>query len=446
MSSDRFETVLDDELRRSTTARDIANAVASAVSSGELQAGTALPSIRSLAAVSGVSPATVSSAFTILRRRNVITTSQRRRARVTSKPALPVTRSMPLPPGTVDASSASPDPGLLPDLGGLLSDDLWQPTAYSTDMWDPSLHKAMHQAFVSDGIDGQLTPTNGSLDAIERILSAITHPGDAVAVEDPLWSSMLTLVRVLGLETVPVAVDDHGMSPEALESALRTRKCSAVILTPRAQNPYGSAMDADRSAALRAVLDSDPTLFIIEDDHASLVAGTPMETVTTGRDRWSITRSVNKALGPDLRLAVTASDPQTAEQVQGRFMVGPGWVSHFLQRLVARALSDDTVAAQMRVAESEYTARRDLLVNTLTATGIDAHGTSGMNVLISVDDETSISSHLLVAGWSVRSGAPFRLNSPPFLRVSVSQLTTTDVGRFAEDLVEIIRSSRSSRY
>lgn len=446
MQSDRFERVLDDELRRSQTARDIANAVASAVSSGELQPGTALPSIRSLAMTSGVSPATVSSAFAILRRRNVITTAQRRRARVTSKPALPVTRSMPLPPGAKDVSSASPDAALLPDLGRLLSDDLWQPTAYSTDIWDPALHRAMSEAFLADGVEGELTPTNGSLDAIERILSAITHPGDAVAVEDPLWSSMLSLVRVLGLETVPVAVDDHGMKPEALERALKARKCSAVILTPRAQNPYGSALNADRAAALRAVLDKDPSLFIIEDDHASLVAGSPMQTVTTGRERWSITRSVNKALGPDLRLAVTASDAQTAEQVQGRFIVGPGWVSHFLQRLVARALNDDAVAARMREAESEYTARRDQLIGALAAHGIEAHGTSGMNVLISVDDETAISSHLLVAGWSVRSGAPFRLESPPFLRVSVSQISPEDVERFADTLVEIMHSSRSSRY
>lgn len=446
MQSDRFESVLDVELRRSKTARDIANVVASAVRSGELQPGTTLPSIRRLAAISGVSPATVSSAFTILRRRNVITTSQRRRARVTSKPALPVTRSMPLPPGTSDVSSASPDPSLLPDLGRLLSDDLWKPTAYSTDIWDPTLHRVMNEAFLADGVDGELTPTNGSLDAIERILLAITHPGDAVAVEDPLWSSMLSLVRVLGLETVAVAIDDHGMKPEALERALKTRKCTAVILTPRAQNPYGSAMDSDRSAALRDVLKGDPSLFIIEDDHASLVAGAPMETVTTGRERWSITRSVNKALGPDLRLAVTASDPQTAEQVQGRFMVGPGWVSHFLQRLVARALDDGTVAAQMQAAESEYTARRRQLVDVLSANGIEAHGRSGMNVLISVDDETAISSHLLVAGWSVRSGAPFRLESPPFLRVSVSQISPDDIERFADSLVEIMRSSRSSRY
>lgn len=446
MQSDRFERVLDDELLHSTSAREIADAVASAVRSGELQPGAALPSIRSLAATSGVSPATVSSAFAILRRRNVITTAQRRRARVTSKPALPVTRSMPLPPGTTDVSSASPDPALLPDLGRLLSDDPWRPTAYSTDIWDPALHQTMNEVLLADGVDGELTPTNGSLDAVERILSVITRPGDAVAVEDPLWSSMLSLVRVLGLETVPVAIDDRGMKPEALDSALRTRKCSAVILTPRAQNPYGSAMDADRSAELREVLDKDPSLFIIEDDHASLVAGAPMETVTTGRERWSITRSVNKALGPDLRLAVTASDIRTAEQVQGRFMVGPGWVSHFLQRLVARALSDDAVAAQMRQAEDEYTARRTRLIDQLGAHGIEAHGRSGMNVLIPVDDEAAISSHLLVAGWSVRSGAPFRLESSPFLRVSVSQMPFEDLERFAGAVAEIIGSSRNSRY
>jgi DNA-binding transcriptional MocR family regulator len=47
-----------------------------------------------------------------------------------------------------------------------------------------------------------------------------------------------------------------------------------VILTPRAQNPTGAALDERRARDLRKVLDDFPAVLLIEDDHAGPVAGT----------------------------------------------------------------------------------------------------------------------------------------------------------------------------
>ncbi len=86
---------------------------------------------------------------------------------------------------------------------------------------------------------------------------------------------------------------------------------------------------------------------LLEDDHLGPIAGTPRVTLTAGRRRWAAARSLAKSLGPDLRLAVLAGDPHTINRVRGRQTVGPGWVSHLLQRTAAELLADNDVDRQL---------------------------------------------------------------------------------------------------
>ncbi len=138
-----------------------------------------------------------------------------------------------------------------------------------------------------------------------------------------------------------------------LQAALE-RGAAAVVITPRGQNPTGAALDAERALELSTVLGEFPNTLLIEDDHLGPVAGCRLHSVIaagTQPKRWALTRSVAKALGPDLRLAVLAGDAQTIARVQGRQQRGPGWVSHILQGLVLDLWSDPDVQALVARAE-----------------------------------------------------------------------------------------------
>jgi DNA-binding transcriptional MocR family regulator len=221
----------------------------------------------------------------------------------------------------------------------------------------------------------------------------------------------------------------------------------AFVVTPRAQNPFGSAVDPERARDLRTVLAQDPEVLVVEDDHAGPVAGAPLVgVVDQGRRRWAVVHSVSKSLGPDLRVAILTGDPTTVDRVVGRRLVGPGWVSRLLQQAVLRLWSDPEVDEALRHAAETYAARRGRLLDELATKGISAHGRSGMNVWVPVPEEARVIQHLQQAGWAVRAGEPFRIRAGPGIRVTTSTLEAREAAAFAEDLAGALAPARTGRF
>ena len=218
-----------------------------------------------------------------------------------------------------------------------------------------------------------------------------------------------------------------------------------MVINPRGQNPTGASLDVERASALRGVLDAHPEAMVVEDDHLGPIAGSPRLTLAAGRKRWAAARSLAKSLGPDLRLAVLAGDPQTISRVRGRQAVGPGWVSQPLQRTAATLWTDPKIARNLKKATATYTKRRETFIAALTDQGIEAHTPSGLNVWIPVPDETSTIQALREQGWSVAPGAPFRLQSEPAIRVTVSTLQADEVKPLAAAIASALSPSPRTR-
>jgi DNA-binding transcriptional MocR family regulator len=159
---------------------------------------------------------------------------------------------------------------------------------------------------------------------------------------------------------------------------------------------------------------------------------------------WAFTRSVAKAYGPDLRLAVLTGDPVTMDRVQGRQRLGPGWVSRLLQRAVVRLWSDGAV--DTAAVASAYGRRRDALIGALAEHGIEAYGRSGMNVWVPVPDETGAVARLLHSGWAVAAGARFRMDAPPGLRITVSTLAAGEAQGVADAVAAAVGPAPAGRY
>ncbi|WP_432166203.1 aminotransferase class I/II-fold pyridoxal phosphate-dependent enzyme [Streptomyces sp. bgisy031] len=429
---------------------EIAASVERAVGGGDLQPGQLLPPMRELAQHLGVNPNTVAAAYRTLRERGVIETAGRRGSRVRSRPATTAREliRVDVPAGVRDVSNGNPDTGLLPPLAEAFAWAAAQgdkvPVLYGDGLLEPELARHARVDFDRDGIpEGPVAVASGSLDAIERVLAAHLKPGDAVAVEDPGWGSLLDLVPALGLRLVPVGVDDDGPLADEVERAL-SAGARALVVTDRAQNPTGAAVTAPRARALRTVLAAHQDVLLIEDDHGHGIVDLPLYPLAGATRHWALVRSAAKAYGPDLRLAVLTGDAVTVDRVQGRQRLGPGWVSRILQRAVARLWTEGAV--DTRAVSASYGQRRDALIAALAERGIDAHGRSGLNVWVPVPDETGAVARLLHAGWAVAPGARFRMGAAPGVRITVSTLGADDIGPVADAVASATGPAPARRY
>ncbi|GAA3761859.1 aminotransferase class I/II-fold pyridoxal phosphate-dependent enzyme [Plantactinospora mayteni] len=400
------------------TARGVAAAVSRLVRTGELPAGTRLPTVRSVARELGISPTTVSEAWRSLASAGAIQTRGRsgtfvlppnrlrqslRYARLSASPAT-------LPH---DFSTGVPDHDLLPDLAPALRriGDTRLTTSYLEEPVLPRLEVVLRDRWPFP--PQQLTVVDGALDALDRVVGTVVRLGDRVLVENPTFPPLLDLLDTVGAVPVPVSLDRSGIDPASLAAGL-DRAPVALLLQPRAHNPTGVSMTPERAAELAAVLTRHPlggTVVVVEDDHAGEIASAPP--VSLGGwlpDQVVHIRSFSKSHGPDLRLAAVGGPAALVASVADRRLLGPGWSSRVLQAVLLDLLTDPATVRVLAGARREYARRRNLLTAALAERGVDAPAPDGINMWIPVLDQQQAMLSLAAHGIAVAPGTPFEID------------------------------------
>ncbi|MBO9662747.1 transcriptional regulator PtsJ [Dokdonella sp.] len=425
-----------------STAAQIFESVRALAQRGELAHGQALPTVRDLAARLGVNRNTVSMAYRRLATAGIASTQGR----------LGTTVRGPLPAGEQegfvtgspldDLGSGNPDPAWLPDLSSVLARKRYRKRLYGEAPVDPELERIARAWLAPDcPRDFAVDLTHGSVDALERLLSAHLAAGDKVAVEDPCFVSSGNTLRVAGFQILAVPVDARGMRVDALEAALAAG-AQAVVVTPRAHNPTGASLDAARARRLRSTLARYPHVLVIVDDHFSqLSCNEYHDVIPRAAGRWALVRSVSKMLGPDLRVAVVASDVRTSQRLRLRLASGTNWVSHLLQDVVVACLSSPTVTRRIAQARADYARRRNILAAALAERNVAVvTPADGLSLWLPLEEDSRpVALALAQRGWLVRDGEAFGVLRPAHgLRVTVSTLDEPKARAFARALGEIL--------
>ncbi|MFF4478425.1 aminotransferase class I/II-fold pyridoxal phosphate-dependent enzyme [Streptomyces sp. CY1] len=430
------------------SARGIAAAMTDLIRAGELAPGSALPTVRALAAELGVSPGTVAEAWAVLRKHRMIATLGRRGSVVSGPPAVPhPTRFERVGDFgdhlALDLAVAAPDPALLPPLEKALLAGARTPRLndYSRTAITDALLAAVRDTWPYR--PERWMAVGGGYEGVQLLCQALLVPGDRVAVEDPTAARLLDILEALDVQTVPVACDDQGPLPDSLAQALKARP-ALFLHQSRAQVPCGWSLGPERSAALAGVLEGAPNVIIVEDDGLGPLTTTPVAVLGAHLPhRTALVRSYSKAYGPDLRIAVVGGPQEIIERARVLRTFGTGWTSRILQDALAHLLTDEDASRCVRDAARRYDERRSALAERLARRGVRTGNRDGLMLWVPVVDETSALVTLAARGITVSPGSRFCVSyARPHVRVATSRLTRD--GTLLDETAEMIALAAAS--
>ncbi|MFD9911005.1 PLP-dependent aminotransferase family protein [Streptomyces sp. NPDC059063] len=267
--------------------RALAQAIRTLLLDGRVPLHTRLPAERELAAALGVSRATVTAAYDLLRdggyarsRRGASTWTElpegRRPANVAAFPA-----ALPLDGDgdgdVIDLAVAAP-PAPEAELTAALAAAAaalprHAPTTGYHPYGLPELRAAVAERFTRRGLPtlpDQILITTGAQHAISLTLALLGRPGDRVLVENPSYPNALDAIRHAGLRATPVPVTGAGWDTALVESTLRQTAPRLAYLVPDFQNPTGALMDREQRLRVLETARATGTWLLIDETIADI--------------------------------------------------------------------------------------------------------------------------------------------------------------------------------
>jgi DNA-binding transcriptional MocR family regulator len=201
---------------------------------------------------------------------------------------------------------------------------------------------------------------SGAQHALTVILCALFKRGDRILTEELTYPGMKTLAKMFELRLEPVAIDENGLIPEALEAACNKDGVKALYTIPGLQNPTATTLPDARRQQIAAIARRHD-LWIIEDDcYGMTLDNVPQPFFAYTPERTFYIGSLSKAVAAGLRIAFLAVPKQIINQVSSVITQTIWMASPILAEIAAMWIDDGTADRVLR-AKRQEAARRNAL-------------------------------------------------------------------------------------
>ena len=354
--------------------RAIADALAADIASGRLATGEQLPTHRDLAYRLRVTVGTVTRAYAEAVRRGLIGGEVGRGTFVRAR-ADGATAVAPAPSGgEIDlAINIASTGGEAEALARTLVEIASEPVIASLLGYLPHNGLPAHRAAFAqllrqlelDVAPERIVLTAGAQHAMLVALTALTHPGDAIACEQLTYFGFKSVARLLHLRVKPIAIDDEGLRPDAFEAACRENDLRVLYLCPTLQNPTGAILPLERRKAIVAIAARHDVRLIEDDVYGFLAPGAPPPLVSLAPERVFYLNGTSKSLAPGLRVGCLVVPPdllaRTTNSVRTTVWMAPPLMAEVVRRWIESGLLMRFIADKRRMGrERQALARRAL--------------------------------------------------------------------------------------
>lgn len=377
--------------------RQLERELRSAVRSGRLRPGAALPSSRALAGQLGLSRGVVVEAYEQLVAEGYLTARPGGATRVSERatPPAPAAAARPAVPSPAIAFAygkpdvtAFPRSAWLRSIRRVLESTPADGLTYSEGPGAPELRTAL--ASYLDRVRGtaadpdRIVVSSGFTQALWLLAGVVRALGGTrFAMEHPGYQDVPHVIERSGLELVRVPVDERGLDVDRLA---RTG-ADVVLVTPAHQYPTGAVLAPERRAALVAWAVRTGAL-VVEDDYdaefrydrepiGALQGLAPEHVVYAG--------SASKTLAPGLRLGWLVVPARLVEPLARDKVLADGGSAALEQLAFADFLERGEFDHHLRRMRPAYRRRRDALLEALASHAPDlrpAGASAGLHVLV----------------------------------------------------------------
>lgn len=359
--------------------RALADAVARDLASGRLKPGDRLPTHRELARSLGVTVGTISRGYAEAERRGLTIGEVGRGTFVRGAgPSDPWPEPTTREEGAIDLSLSLPvtvaeeKQALADTLQGMAEDgcsaDLLAYHPQSATMRQRSVAADWLARLGPRPSPEEVLVTAGSQHGLNVVLSAVFRPGQTLLTGELTYPSIKSQARAFGVRLRGVALDERGISPEAVERACRQEpRPAGLYVVPTLQNPTSATLSEERRRAL-AQIARDHDLWIVEDDvHAFLLPEAPAPVASWAPERTIYLSSLAKCLVPGLRTGFLLAPDSIRERllagIHSSLWMPPPLMVEIATRWLADGTADRLIQAKRLETESRQRSAMDVLGN-----------------------------------------------------------------------------------
>ena len=197
--------------------------------------------------------------------------------------------------------------------------------------------------------------TGSGRQAIAAAIATLVPTGARCGVEALTYPLIKGIAVRLGVTLVPLAMDDQGIRPDAIEKAHHESRLSAVYVQPTLHNPLGVTMPPDRREEL-ARLAERLDLIIVEDAvYGFLADETPLAGLAP--NHCMVLDSLSKRVAPGLTLGFISAPVGLRESLMASIRSG-GWTAGGFAFNAAQHLISDGVANELVIRKREDARQR----------------------------------------------------------------------------------------